>query len=103
MLTAILLMAAQPTADGDGWAQVRAAIKSVPKDVAIFIERRTACNHWDGEVGSDYAERERTIQGERKKLGCNYIDSGERALRKAHRNSPGVLKLLDDTREMPPF
>jgi hypothetical protein len=103
MLTAILFMAAQATADGDRWAQVQAAVNSAPKDVTNFIERRMACNHWDGEVGSEYLERERMIQAERKKLRCNCIDADERALRKAHHDSPSVLKLLDDTKEMPPF
>jgi hypothetical protein len=102
MITAILLMAASPTADGNRWSQLQTAIEAAPKDLATFIERRTACNHWDGEVGSGYVGRERQIQNERKKLRCDNVEADERALRKEYRHSPALLKLLDETEDMPP-
>ena len=92
-----------PAADDERWEQLKDRIESAPVDVATFIERRTGCNHFDGEVGSEYPERERMIQDERKKLRCDEIGADERALRKEHRRSPEVLLLLDDTKHLLPW
>lgn len=103
MLLAFLLFAAQTTADDDRWEQLKARIELAPREVATFIERRTGCNHFDGEVGSGYPERERMVQDERKKLRCDEIASDERALRKKHHESPEVLTLLCDTKNLLPW
>ena len=103
MLAAILFLVAQTPADDYRWEQLRARIETAPQDVATFIERRTGCNHWDGEVNGTGDGRDKMVQNERKKLRCDEMDRDERMLRKEHRKSPAVLKLLDDTKELPPW
>ena len=103
MLAAILFLAAQTPADDDGWEKLRARVETAPQDVATFIQRRTACNHWDGEVNGTGDGRDKMVQKERKKLRCDEVDRDEEMLRKVHRKSPALLKLLDDTKNLPPW
>ena len=84
------------------WKQLKSRMDRAPQEIGKFIERRTGCNHWDGEVGSPYAGREQMIQMERKKLRCDDIDSDERKLRNNHRRTPKVLQLITDTKDLPP-
>lgn len=59
MMFAITLLAARPTpAEDEAWDHLKTRIELAPQEVATFIERRTGCNHFDGEAGSDYPERE---------------------------------------------
>src|SRR6266576_1526355 len=102
MLAAILFLTAQSPADDYQWEQLKARIESAPQDIATFIERRTGCNHWDGEVNGSGDGRDQMVQKERRKLRCDQIDRDERMLRNQHRKSPGVLRLLDDTKDLPP-
>jgi len=101
ILTTALLLAT--LADDDAWDKLRTRIESAPQEVATFIERRTGCNHFDGEAGSDYPERERQIQNVRRELRCDEIDVDERALRVTHRDKSEVLQLLDDTKDLMPW
>lgn len=103
MFAVFLLVAAQTAADDARWEQLHDRIEAAPQPVATFIERRTSCNYWDGEVNGTGDGRDQTIQRERKKLRCDEIERDERMLRKKHRKSPAVLKLLDDTKELDPW
>jgi hypothetical protein len=103
MFAVILLVAVPSAADHARWEQFHDRIEAAPQPVATFIERRVGCNYWDGEVSGAGDGRDRTIQRERQKLHCDDIERDERQLRKKHRKSPAVLKLLDDTRELGPW
>ena len=103
MFAVFFLVAAQTDADDARWEQLRDRIEAAPQSVATFIERRTGCNYWDGEVNGTGDGRDQTIQRERKKLRCAEIERDERMLRKKHRKHPAVLKLLDDTKELDPW
>ena len=103
MLAAVLLLAAQSSADDARWEKLKVRIEAAPLDLSAFIERRAGCNHFDGEVGSDYPERERMIQDARTKLRCDDIETDEDALRKAHGGSAELLRLLDETRRLMPW
>jgi len=99
----VLIQATQITADGAAWEQLKARIEVAPRDVATFIERRTGCNYLAGEVGSDFAERERWLEGQQKKLRCDEIGANEQALEKKYRKNPDVAQLLQDTKDLLPW
>jgi hypothetical protein len=103
MFAVFLLVMAQTAAEDARWEQLRDRIEASPQPVATFIERRTACNYWDGEVNGTGDGRDQSIQMERKKLRCDEVERDERMLRKKHRKHPAVLKLLDDTKELDPW
>lgn len=102
MITVLVLLVAQTTPRDEHWEQLKTRIQLAPHDVATFIERRTGCNHFNGEVGSSYPERERMVQDERKRLRCDQIEVDEQALRKKHRGKPAVVRLLKQTEHLLP-
>jgi hypothetical protein len=91
------------SADDEAWLRLKDRIESARQPVATFIERRTGCNHWDGEVGSSEPAREEQVQQARKELRCDKIDADERALRMKYQIRSDVLRLLDDTRDLEPW
>jgi hypothetical protein len=91
------------TPDEETWESLRARIETSPQEVATFIERRTGCNHFWGEVGSGNAEREQQIGDALGELRCAELEADEDALRDAHHDEPEVLKLLDDTKDLLPW
>ena len=103
LLLVALLAAQAAQLVEDDWDHLRPRIELAPQDVSKFIERRTGCNHFGGEVGSGDPGRENQVQDMLKKLRCNELASDERALRNAHRDKPDVLKLLDDTVDLMPW
>jgi hypothetical protein len=95
MITALLLLANGPPAD-----DVRTPVERTPRIVAAFIERRAYCNHFTGEEPYDRAratELTRTLR----ELRCNRVDRDERNVRRAFRNRPDILRLLDETADAP--
>ena len=103
MLFLTLLALETSSVSPRGQTELQARIEHAPREVAKFVERRAACNHWDGEVGSGYLDREKQIQTERAKLRCNAIDADVTTLRKKYRKDSAVLKLLDDTQDLQPW
>ena len=104
MTSVMLLLLAQPSpAEDQAWERLKARIESAPQEIATFVERRAGCNHFDGEVGSEYPERERQVQQARQELRCNNIESDTRAIQRKYKNTPDVLKLLDDTEHLRPW
>ena len=102
MLALLVLLAAQTTPNDEHWEQLKTRIRLAPHDVATFIERRTGCNHFDGEVGSGYPERERKVQDERKRLRCDQIEVDGQSLRKKYRDKSAVLRPLKQTEHLLP-
>jgi hypothetical protein len=103
LAAALLLLAAHAPADDRRWEALMARIEAAPADVSAFVERRAGCNHFDGEVGSEYAEREKMVQDARTKLRCDDLDADEASLRRAHRASAELLRLLDETKHLMPW
>jgi hypothetical protein len=103
MLAAVLFLAALAPANDEQWLQLKARIEAAPQDVATFIERRTGCNYWYGEVTGRGDGRDQSIRKQLRKLRCDTIGRDERALRKRHARSPAVLKLLNETTELDPW
>jgi hypothetical protein len=88
----------EPSAGDD----LRARIDRSPQDVATFIDRRIGCNHWGGEGGTEYPERERQVRHALAALRCDRIDQDDRALRMKYRRKPQVLELLRETESLLP-
>jgi hypothetical protein len=104
MILALAAILMHPTGIGDeAWEHLRAQIELAPQAVATFIERRTGCNHWDGEAGSSYSEREEQVQSERRKLRCDHIQSDAHRLEHRYRGRPEILRLLHDTADLDPW
>ena len=64
-----------------------------PADVAGYVMRRAACNHWAGEEGYDAARRAQ-INREATALRCNEIDRDEAALMKRYGDRPNILRQI---------
>ena len=103
LLVTVAALGLVQTSDDEAWLRLKARIESAPQPVATFIERRTGCNHWDGEVGSDEPAREEQVQRARKELRCDQLELDERALRLKYRMRAEVLRLLDDTKDLEPW
>jgi hypothetical protein len=104
MLLAIMAaMTFAQAGDDEAWLKLKARIERAPQPIATFIERRTGCNHWDGEAGSDEPAREEQVQRARKDLRCNHLEADELELRTKYRMQADVLKLLDDTKDLMPW
>lgn len=88
--------------DGGGREQLHARIARAPHDVAGFIERRVACNHFDGEVGSGDAERALQIERARGELRCNNLEKDAARLGRKYSRHSEVLRLLRDTADLLP-
>lgn len=101
MIAALLLLTAS-TAELE-WDALRQRIERAPPPVSAFIERRAGCNHFWGEAGSSYPEREARIQATLKELRCDRLQADERALRQRYRRQPKVVRLLIETREIGPW
>ena len=100
---AIMLLTVQAIpAEDEAWLRLKSRIELAPQEIATFIERRTGCNHFDGEVGSDYPEREKQVQAARKELRCDDIEADTAGLQHKYRNNPDVLKLLAETEHLMP-
>jgi hypothetical protein len=81
----------------------RARIERSPIDVASFIKRRIACNHWHGEVfPHGFAPRQHEVRHTLKRLHCKAIESDARRLRQKYRRDPEVITLLTQTEQMLP-
>jgi len=89
-------------ASSSGPQELIARVESAPKDVEAFIVRRTGCNHF---LGEPPFSRERAVFLEQQidKLRCVDLDRDEKALRRAYRDDPTVLQLLDETADMGPW
>jgi len=71
----------------------------LPKDVAAFIDRRTACNHFAGEFNGDRSQRDRDVTRTMRELRCGALERDEMRLRRRHAKLPQVLRALTDTRD----
>ena len=94
MILAALLMTIQPPGMTDeAWETLRARIESAPQAVATFIERRTTCNdiHRDPHRDPALAARLRT------QYQCDRVATDGRALYRAYRARPQILRLLRET------
>ena len=78
MAVALLLLAAAAQA---AW---------VPSDIAAYIERRKACNHWGGEEPYGKA-RATEINRAMMKLNCGGLDADERMLLRRYRSTSAFL------------
>ena len=79
-----------------------ARVARAPKQVAAFVRRRADCNHFLGEEPYD---RERAAELNRvvRELRCGRVERDERRLREAYRHDAAVLRLLDETADLPGF
>lgn len=93
--TGALLLAAAPTQD-----DLRSRVERAPKTVAAFVERRADCNHFLGEEPYD-RERAAYLNRVIRELRCARIDQDERRLRSVYRKKPAILRLLDETADLP--
>jgi len=88
----VVLLAASVSSPDD----VRERVERAPKEVAAFIERRANCNHFLGEERYD-RERAAYIDRAVRKLRCHRLEQDESRLRRAYRDDPAILALLDET------
>jgi hypothetical protein len=72
-----------------------------PADVRAVIERRTGCDHWQGEDPYD-AERGRQIEKAIRALRCATIDADEAKMRARYRSRPDIVRLLQPPSDPPP-
>lgn len=86
-------LALSPALAGEG-AGANGAKTKIPADVAAYVDRRIACDHWAGEEPYD-AARARYIAAAAKKLRCTDIDADEARLRGRYARDPAVLKAID--------
>jgi len=103
ILALAFMLMQQSALDDESWERLKARIELAPQEVATFIERRTGCNHWNGETGGGFREREEQVQSERRKLRCDYIVSDTQRLRRKYRRRADVLKLIADTADLEPW
>lgn len=97
-MIAIVLMLAAQLAAGDEPQDI-ARFGPLPKDVAAFIDRRMACNHFAGEFNGDRSQRDRDVTSTMNELRCGALERDETRLRRRHAKLPQVLKALADTRD----
>lgn len=71
---------------------VLAASPKLPKDVATFLERREACDHWRGEEGFDAARRAEIQWGMCQ--SCLGTDARLAHLKHKYRAAPDVMTQL---------
>ena len=62
----------------------------IPSDIAAYVERRKACNHWGGEEPYDKA-RLAQINRAVAKLNCDALDADEKALLRRYRSTRILL------------
>ncbi len=70
-----------------------AMTKMLPRDVRVFIARKSECNHWAGEDPYD-AERAKQIERAVLRLKCETLDKDEAALTRRHAGDGRILKAL---------
>jgi hypothetical protein len=90
------LLALLPATNVVAPEDLRQQVEQAPKDVAAFIERRASCNHFLGESPYD-EERATFLAKARRDLRCARVSEDEGKLRRAYRDRPEVLRLLDET------
>jgi len=78
---------------------LHARVEAQPAAVRDFIVRRAGCNDWLGEYPYD-ADRRHEIERAVRKLRCEALDEDETALRGRHADSPALLAILEETRDM---
>lgn len=66
---------------------------AAPRDIAVYVDRRKACNHWAGEEPYDKA-RAAEINKAVAKLKCDALDGEEKVLLRRYRHSPARLKTI---------
>lgn len=79
--------------------QLKTRVDQSPEDVATFIERRAACNHFLGEEPYDRnraAELAKAVRA----LRCDRLSRDEQRLRRTYRHQPAVQQLLSDTADL---
>jgi hypothetical protein len=69
-----------------------------PPDIAAYVQRRTACNHWGGEEPYDKA-RAAEITKAMAKLNCATIEADEKTLRRRYRHAPAQLEQIRAARD----
>lgn len=62
-------------------------------DIASYIERRKACNHWLGEEGYDAARRAE-INRHIRSLRCLVLDKQEKVLLHRYRHHPDITERI---------
>jgi len=97
MIAIVLMLAAQLAVADD--PQDIARFGPLPKDVAAFVERRMACNHFAGEFNGDRSQRDRDVTRTMNVLRCGALERDEARLQGRYAKLPQVLKALTDTRD----
>ena len=96
----MFLLLLQMPAEDEAWQKLKSRIELAPQDVATFIERRTGCNHFEGEVGGEYPEREAQLQSVLGELRCNDLEADARRLARKYKAQPRIVQLLAETEEL---
>jgi hypothetical protein len=74
------------------WAAPVKAAAALPADVAAFVERRDACDHWRGEEPYDPMRAIEIARAIRET--CTGSDRALKTLRRKYRADPAVLRRL---------
>ena len=107
MLGVILAMALG-LGDFEDASEATAAMRAMPRDVRVLIDRRLGCNHWWGEPvdrkSRDPAARGRARQIDEalRELRCDTVEREEVRLARRYARSPAILKALRETRDWQP-
>ena len=99
MLPAVIAALLLAPALGDFGDEADRALRGLPHDVRVHIDRQRSCNHWAGEDPYD-ADRRRQIAAAVRDLRCTRLEGEERQLRRRYARVPAVLKAIDDNREV---
>jgi len=92
---AVVLMLAAMADD----AQDLGRYGALPKDVAAFIQRREACNHFAGEFNGDRSARDREVTRTMRELRCGSLERDEARLQARHAKNPQAQRALVETRD----
>jgi hypothetical protein len=79
---------------------LKTRVGRAPRKVAAFIERRAGCNHFLGEEPYD-AERAAELKKAIRELRCARMERDAARLERAYRARPDILRLLEETEDLP--
>jgi hypothetical protein len=92
ILTALLLLL-PVTASAAQQDDLSAMMKTLPRAVRAFVERKSECNHWAGEEPYD-AARAKQIERAVTRLNCEKLDREEAVLKRRHAGNRKILEAL---------
>lgn len=97
ILAMLVTTVVQPSGMTDeAWESLRARIESAPLAIAGFIERRTVCN----DIRRDPRRDAALAASLRARFRCARVAADGRALYRAYRGRPQVLRLLRETEDL---